>query len=178
MFIKYGNPIKCVFLIKEPYQKGKQKKFFSGAQRILFIFCNKMSSSLKKQDKTGKKGRSTNFDASETSLLVNLVSKNKDILFNKETNKVHNDMKNKTWELVTEEYNAINPRQIERTKDSLVGLWKKTKRNARTNKAVNKVIHCNIFSFFFIDFCLFSSGKHSLQEVDRQRRKRSGQNNR
>lgn len=88
-----------------------------------------------------KKGRSVNFDSSEMSLLVNLINKNKEILFNKETNKINNGLKNKTWEGITDEFNAISPRQMHRTKDSLMGLWKKTKSQARSNKAIQKVLY-------------------------------------
>lgn len=86
-----------------------------------------------------KKARSLNFHPDETSLLIKFVNEEKHILFNKETNKITNDAKNEAWERVTEKFNAVSQRQIKRTKDSLMGLWRKTKGKARTTKALQKV---------------------------------------
>lgn len=109
-----------------------------------------MSFSSEKKENTAKKLRSVNFDTSETSLLVNLVNKNKKVLFNKETNKINNELKNNTWESITNQFNAINPRQIDRSKDSLVGLWKKTKTQARTSKTNQKVL--SLSQYFIVFF--------------------------
>lgn len=92
-----------------------------------------------------KKSRSLNFLPEETSILLKFVDGEKAVLFNKETNKITNDAKNEAWERVTEKFNAVSERGIKRSKDSLIGLWRKTKGKARTSKAFERVSFYHFF---------------------------------
>lgn len=86
-----------------------------------------------------KKARSTNFDNEEVAIVLKLIDEEKSVLMNKETNKITNALKELAWERIVAKFNASTARKIPRTKDSLVGLWRKTKTEARTDKSNRKV---------------------------------------
>lgn len=102
-----------------------------------------------------KKARCTNFDNEEVAIVLKLINEEKSVLMNKETNKITNALKERAWERIVTKFNASTTRNIFRNKESLVGLWRKTKSEARTGKANMKVEYLPkamalIIIFYFI----------------------------
>lgn len=95
-----------------------------------------------------KKSRAQNFTSEEVNVFLSVLEKEKNILLNKETNKVTSSAKTKAWIRITDDFNAINPRKLQRETKALQNLWKKYKQDAKSDKASRKVNT-------FVDFMSF-----------------------
>ncbi|CAH1099699.1 unnamed protein product [Psylliodes chrysocephalus] len=86
----------------------------------------------------GKRQRSTNFSHAEQSILLNIISKYKNKIENKKTDSVSVTEKNRTWEKIQEEFNALAPDHSYRAAVMLKKFYENKKKNVRKVAALEK----------------------------------------
>lgn len=82
---------------------------------------------------------STNYTSEEKAALINIVTKYKNIIESKKTDKVSWKDKNDTWERIGNEFNSIAPSGTYGTTDSLKKFYENLKKETRKNAAQEKM---------------------------------------
>lgn len=83
--------------------------------------------------------RRENFSSAEINLLIELVKKYKNIIENKKSDAVTWREKEKGWELLTAEFNTMNPKAVKRTVKNLKGKWDNLKKLTKKKFAAQKL---------------------------------------
>ncbi|KAG5861793.1 hypothetical protein JTB14_003484 [Gonioctena quinquepunctata] len=86
-----------------------------------------------------KRTRSSKFSNNEKVMMINLVSKYKNIIENKKTNGVTNNEKIKAWENICQEFNAVSPGNTLRNKDVLKRFYENKRKESRKKVAETKM---------------------------------------
>lgn len=95
---------------------------------------------MTEEDKTTKKRmRSTNYTTEEKATLINIITKYKNIIESKKTDKVSWKDKNDTWEIIKNEFNSIAPSGTYRATESLKKFYENMKKDTRRNAAQEKI---------------------------------------
>lgn len=84
-----------------------------------------------------KKTRGPNFTVIEKDILINLITKYKDVVENKKTDNETNAKKNKVWRKISDEFNLKNSSCVRNT-EQLKTLWENIKRTTRKDNAKTK----------------------------------------
>ncbi|XP_063828327.1 uncharacterized protein LOC135077687 [Ostrinia nubilalis] len=84
-----------------------------------------------------KKTRGPNFSSNEKEILIELITKFKDLVENKKTDAVTSANKNEGWRKLTEEFNSLSSFSVRNT-EQLKTCWDNIKRTTRKDKARTK----------------------------------------
>jgi len=90
-------------------------------------------------EQSKKKARSANYTPEEKATLINIISKYKNTIESKKTDKVTWKDKNDTWETIINEFNAVAPNRTYRTTDSLKKFYENIKKKTRKMAAQEKM---------------------------------------
>lgn len=85
-----------------------------------------------------KRARSANFSSEEKILIINIITKYKDVVENKKTDTVSLNEKTAAWNKITDEFNAISPNNIFRTPESIKKFFNNKKKEVRKIAAEEK----------------------------------------
>lgn len=88
---------------------------------------------------TRKRVCSTNYTTEEKAILINIITKHKNIIESKKTDKVSWKDKSDTWEIIKNEFNSIAPSGTYRTTDSLKKFYENMKKERKKNIAQEKM---------------------------------------